>query len=350
MPFRHKLIICIVVMVFSTHPASAGEVVINAVGDIMLAGSGAATYKRLGYDYPFAATAAELRKGDIAVGNLEAPITLGGSEFTGKKYRYRCGPQTAAALKNAGFSVVTLANNHIMDYGSQALLETRRRLDWVGIGCTGAGENLAAARTAAVVTVRGKKVAFLAYSLTFPADFYAAADRPGTAPGLDGHFREDIARARASADYVVVSFHWGTENSSVTKPYQVTVAHRAVDAGADLVLGHHPHVLQGIERYKRGVILYSLGNFAFGTAASSAGRSVIARVTMDDGVKAVELVPLDVLNREVRFQPRVLTGKKGQEVIDHLARMSEGWGTAIIATEGRYLIELGSTVRLARRF
>jgi poly-gamma-glutamate capsule biosynthesis protein CapA/YwtB (metallophosphatase superfamily) len=350
MPFWHKLIIYVAVLASSPHPASAGEVVINAVGDIMLAGSGAATYQRLGYDYPFAATVAELRKGDIAVGNLEAPITQGGSEFTGKKYRYRCGPRTAAALKNAGFSVVTLANNHIMDYGSQALEETRRHLDRAGINYTGAGESLAAARTGAVITVREKKVAFLAYSFTFPADFYAAADRPGTAPGFAGYYREDIARARASVDYVVVSFHWGTENSSVTNPYQVTVAHRAIDAGADLVLGHHPHVLQGIEHYKKGVILYSLGNFAFGTAGRSAGRSVIARVTMDDGVKAVELVPLNVLNREVRFQPRVLAGTKGQEVIDHLTSISRRWGTVITAAAGRFLIEMEQERILARQF
>jgi poly-gamma-glutamate synthesis protein (capsule biosynthesis protein) len=185
------------------------------------------------------------------------------------------------------------------------------------------------------------KVAFLAYSLTFPDDFYATADSAGTAPGIFSFYRDDIAGARKEADYVVVSFHWGTEGSTIIKPYQVAAAHRAIDAGADVVIGHHPHVLQGIEHYKNGVILYSLGNYAFGTASKTAKRSVIARVILGNGVKGVELVPLNVLNREVHFQPRVLSGKEGQEVIDHLNHISRRWNTTITASGGRYLLEMG---------
>jgi len=331
-------------VVISASPASAREIVINAVGDIMLAGSGAATSKRLGYDYPFAATREVLRKGDIAIGNLESPITRSGNAFTNKKYHYRSAPQAATALKNAGFSIVTLANNHMMDFGPLALEETRQYLEQAGIGYTGAGATINAARKRAVITVRGAKIAFLAYSLTFPDDFYAATDRAGTAPGIFSFYRDDIAGARKEADYVVVSFHWGTENSAITKPYQVAAAHRAIDAGADVVIGHHPHVLQGIERYKNGVIFYSLGNFAFGTASKTAKRSVIARVILEYGVKGVELVPLNVLNREVHFQPKVLSGKEGQEVIDHLTHISRRWRTTITATGGHYQVEMGSGV------
>jgi poly-gamma-glutamate synthesis protein (capsule biosynthesis protein) len=199
------------------------------------------------------------------------------------------------------------------------------------------------------MTVKGMKVAFLAYSLTFPDDFYSAADRAGTAPGFFPFYRDDIAAARKAADYVVVSFHWGTENSAGPKPYQVTAAHRAIDAGADVVIGHHPHVLQGIERYKNGVILYSLGNFAFGTASKIAKRSVIARIILETGVKRVELVPLNVLNREVHFQPRVLSGKEGKEVIDYLTHISRRWNTTITATGGHYLLEMGSGGVFARK-
>ena len=99
-------------------PIAHAEIVINAVGDIMLAGSATATLKRVGYDYPFAATAAELKNGDISVGNLEAPLALDGTEFTGKRFRFKAAPEAAAALRKAGFSVLTLANNHIMDFGA----------------------------------------------------------------------------------------------------------------------------------------------------------------------------------------------------------------------------------------
>jgi poly-gamma-glutamate capsule biosynthesis protein CapA/YwtB (metallophosphatase superfamily) len=341
MTFTHKLFIAILTASLSIHPALAQEIVVNAVGDIMLAGSGAATFQRRGYDYAFAATADELRKGDIAVGNLEAPIALGGTEFMFKKFRFRADPLSAPALKRAGFSVLTLANNHMMDFGEPALLETLHNLDSNGILSVGAGQSLSAAREKTVLQVKGVKVAFLAYSVTLPVEFFAAADRAGTAPGYPRYCREDITQAKASADYVVVSFHWGIEGADTPHYSQVTTARSAIDAGADIVLGHHPHVLQGIERYKKGIIFYSLGNFAFGSLSPAADRSVIARITLDKGIKAVELVPLNVLNSEVRFQPKPLKGKRGKAVIEHLNLISREMGTVISADGSRYLVRIG---------
>ncbi len=342
-------IVFLIINAVSAPCVLAREIVINAVGDIMLAGSGVSTYKKQGYDYPFAATRAELKKGDIAIANLESPITRNGKVFMTKRFHYQSAPQTARALKNAGFSVVTLANNHMMDFGAPALAETRKYLGDAGIACTGGGDTLAAARRPAVMTVNGRKIAFLAYSMTFPDAFYAAVGRPGTAPGVARYVREDIVLARKSADYVVVSFHWGSENMNTPKPYQVAAAHHAIDAGADLVLGNHPHVLQGIEHYKRGVIFYSLGNFAFGTLSRTARRSVIARIFLEGGVKGVELIPLNVLNRDAHYQPKVLTGKEGKEVIDHLARLSGRWNTSITTEGGRYQVRLDNATRLAKR-
>jgi len=346
-PVPILLLICALCLPAS---AFAGEIVINAVGDIMLAGKGSVTFSRRGYDYPFAGTSSILKNGGITVGNLEAPLARTGREFKEKKFRFKTGPQAAAALKRAGFSILTLANNHILDFGSSGLRETLRHLDRQGILHSGAGETLAAARREALVTSNGVKIAFLAYSLTFPPDFYAGDGRAGTAPGYRPYYLEDIARARGVADYVVVSFHWGEEKSILPKSYQVTAAHRAVDAGADLVLGHHPHVLQGIERYKNAVIFYSLGNFAFGSLSSSSDRSVIARITLDNGVKEVELIPLNVLNSEVHFQPRLLTGDKGREVIERLKTASQKMGTVISDNKGRYLVDLQRAgQRLVRR-
>jgi len=338
MRFLTKFIFCAVAVFLIPGQSFARVIVINAVGDIMLAGSVTSTLKKQGYDYPFAATAAELHKGDISIGNLESPITRGGKEFTGKKYRFRCAPQSAPALRNAGFSVVTLANNHMMDFGASALEETRQLLYRSGISFAGAGRSLTEARQAALINVRGVRVAFLAYSLTFPVHFYATAKRPGTAPGISRLYREDIAAARKEADYVVVSFHWGAESTSQPKPYQITAAHDAIDAGADVVIGHHPHVLQGIERYKNGIVFYSLGNFTFGSSSRYSDRSIIARITLENGVKGVELLPLNVQNREVHFQPQVLSGKKGQKVIDHLTRISRRWNTLVSAKDGHFMV------------
>jgi poly-gamma-glutamate capsule biosynthesis protein CapA/YwtB (metallophosphatase superfamily) len=197
--------------------------------------------------------------------------------------------------------------------------------------------------------VKGVKIAFLAYSLTLPAEFFSAADHAGTAPGYPAYFRNDIFRAKASADYVVVSFHWGQEGSVTPHPNQVAAAHAAIDAGADVVLGHHPHVLQGIERYKQGVIFYSLGNFVFGSAGSFADRSAIARIILDDGIKGVELLPVNVLNGEVGFQPQPLKGKRGRAVIEHLNLISREMGTSIFRNGDRYFVRIAADGRPTTR-
>ena len=341
--FRKQRTICMIstLCFFSIFPfpsgAAAQQIVINAVGDIMLAGRGAAAYAKWGYDYPFAYVAHELKTGDISVGNLEAPITRHGTEFTRKKYRFRTSPNAAEALRRAGFSVLTLANNHIMDFGAVGLRETLQHLDNAFILHVGAGENLHMARKSALVRVGEKTIAFLAYSLTLPPEFYARHNRAGTAPGIGSYWVEDIARAKSDADHVVVSFHWGAEKATTPKPYQIATAHRAIDAGADAVIGHHPHVLQGIERYKDGIIFYSLGNFAFGSRSRSSDVSTIARITLDNGIKEVELIPLNVLNSEIHFQPRILKGERGLAAIRRLNKLSMPLGIEIRSTGNRYI-------------
>ncbi|MDD2320771.1 MAG: CapA family protein [Geobacteraceae bacterium] len=323
-------------------PAEAERVVLTVVGDIMLAGSATSTLSRQGYDYPFLPTAHILRGSDIAVGNLETPIAREGVEFTGKKFRFKASPKAAAAIRTAGFSVLTLANNHIMDFGAQGLSETLENLKKEKILFTGAGRNLAEARKPAQVEKNGEKIAFLAYSLTHPVEFYAQRDQPGAAPGYARFFQDDIKKAKSDADYVVVSFHWGGEREFFPKSYQVEVARRAIDAGADVVIGHHPHVLQGIECYKDRLILYSLGNYAFGSMSRNAGSSVMARIVLDRGVQEVELFPLNVMNAEVRYQPALLQGARGGGVIARLRDLSRPWNTEIVAKGARYFVRMGS--------
>jgi poly-gamma-glutamate synthesis protein (capsule biosynthesis protein) len=323
-------------------PAEAERVVLTAVGDIMLAGSAAPTLSREGYGYPFLPTAHLLSGSDITVGNLETPIASRGVEFTDKVYRFKASPKAAAAIREAGFSVLTLANNHIMDYGSQGLSETLENLKMHKIRYAGAGRNLAEARKPALVEKNGLKIAFLAYSLTYPVEFYAGYEQPGAAPGYSRLFREDIRKAKSGADYVVVSFHWGAEGEVLPKPYQLTVARSAIDAGADVIIGHHPHVLQGIECYKGRLILYSLGNYAFGSMSRNAGTSVMAKIVLDHGVREVELFPLNVKNAEVRYQPAFLRGTQGKGVISRLRDLSRQWETEIVAEGVRYFVRMGN--------
>ena len=330
----------LIIAAFLSQPVNlhAEEVVVTAVGDIMLAGKWAPFLKRKGYDYPFNGVRSALASSDISLANLESPIATHGQEFSEKKFRFRADPQMTKALHSAGFNLVTLANNHSMDFGGEALTETLHHLSDNGIAWIGAGENLAAARKMALYTVKGRKIAFLGYSLTQPIEFFAGQNRPGTAPGYEKLVTADIASARTQADYVIVSFHWGTEASSATQAYQRTAAHSAIDAGADVIIGHHPHVLQGVERYKKGIIFYSLGNFAFASKSATADVSAIIRLRLGDGNRQAEILPLDVLHRRVGFQPQLLAGERGATVIRHLNDLSKPFKTEIQSRDGTYFL------------
>jgi poly-gamma-glutamate capsule biosynthesis protein CapA/YwtB (metallophosphatase superfamily) len=319
-------------------PVLANEIVINAVGDVMLAGKWAAKIRKNGYDSPFRNVAEVLKNGDITIANLESPIALGGSEFTGKKFRFRAEPEVAGALKKSGINLVTLANNHTMDFGGDALSETLINLQNAGIAWIGAGANLAEARKMALYTIKGKKIAFLGYSLIQPVEFFAGRNRPGTAPGFEKLFIEDIRRARQEADYVIVNFHWGTEGRSDIQPYQRAVAHKAIDAGADVIIGHHPHVLRGIERYRNGIVFYSLGNFIFASKGRSADAGVMVRLRFNNGTRMAELLPLDILHRRVGFQPQPVSGKQAAGIIENLNLLSNPLNTQIENRDGRYMV------------
>lgn len=319
-------------------PLHAEEIVINAVGDIMLAGRWAPLLRHKGYDYPFNGVRSVLAMGDINLANLESPIAVGGSEYSGKQFRFRAAPLAAHALRDAGFNLVTLANNHSMDFGSEALVETLQHLKNNGTAWIGAGKNLAEARKMALYTLKGKKIAFLAYSLTQPTEFFAGVNRSGTAPGYEKMVTADVLSARSQADVVIVSFHWGKEASGIVQQYQRSAAHNAIEAGADVIIGHHPHVLQGIERYKNGIIFYSLGNFTFASKSTTADVSAIVRLRFDDARRTAEILPLDVLHRRVGFQPQVLHADKAAVVIETLNTLSLPFKTKIQSSEDRYFL------------
>ena len=313
-----------------------------AVGDIMLGGSAAPELRREGYDYPFALVQPILGQADVVFGNLEGPLTDAGQAEPDKRYVFRSPPaKVAPVLAAAGFTVVSLANNHTMDYGVEGLKQTIAALDGVGIQHVGAGMNQQQARRPAFVRSGDYTLGFLAYSLTFPESFWAQGQRPGTAFGHASHVRADVAAAREQADVVVVSFHWGREATTELRDYQSKLAHAAIDSGATVVLGHHPHILQGIEQYKNGIILYSLGNFVFGSYSRKATRSIIALLNLQGAkVSEVRLIPVNVDNIELVFQPQPLVGEQANEVIAELKRLSKPLSTTIMAINGVGLVQL----------
>ncbi len=317
------------------------ELGIVCTGDIMLVGSAKPVIEQRGVDYPFDGIRSIIVAADLAIGNLEMPLGLTGTPIPEKDFTFIGEPKLAGGIANAGFDVLTLANNHMGDYGDGALLETLDVLSANNLRYCGAGPDLQTARQPAIVKSRNAHIAVLAYSKTYPFEFFAGEGDPGTVNGISEIFVPDIRAARQRADLVVVSFHWSGELVTEPREYQERIGKQAIDAGAHLVFGHHPHVLQGIEVYKGKIIAYSLGNFVFGSGSESKHTGAILRVTFENGeTKRGEIIPINVYNREVQFQPRTLSGEAARAAIDEIRTLSQKWGTGIIAEENLGIIKL----------
>lgn len=268
-----------------------------AVGDMMLDRSLGGALKNGNLEYPFINVFEPLRTADITIGNVESSLGDIG-EPASKSYTFRAPPQAAPALALAGFDVVSLANNHGMDYGPETLLQGIQLLREADVQPVGAGANLEAARTAVIREVNGLRLAFLGYvyvpvetSTGFDTESWTATDSmPGLAWARPEWIREDVTAVRPQVDLVIVILHSGYEYIEAPSPEQVAAAQAAITAGADLVIGHHAHILQGIEFAQKGVIVYGLGNFAF--VIDGPPETAILNVWLDaDGVRQLELVP-----------------------------------------------------------
>ncbi len=243
---------------------------LTAVGDIMLDRSLGYNLARGDLAYPFSYVDSILQKADITVGNMESALGDSG-EPQPKRYPFRAPSEAVQSLALAGFDVVSLANNHGMDYGPEALLQALDLLQQQEVAPVGAGADSVAAHAPFIVTANGLTVAFFGYvnvpveaSTGFDtASWTAALDRPGLAWGDPQSIAADLEAVRDQVDLVVVLLHSGFEYQALPSEPQTEAAHAAVDAGADLVIGHHAHILQGIETYREGVIIYGTGNFAF---------------------------------------------------------------------------------------
>lgn len=237
-----------------------------AAGDVMLDCLTAARVRDYDVHYPFACIAPVLSRGDLVFANLECPLSDRGSPVQ-KTYTFCACPAAVEALALSGINAVSLANNHILDYGPEALLDTLALLDAQGIAYAGAGPDAELARRPALLEINGIKVALLAYSGAFGETYPAwrpAPVKPGPAFYEDRDaFARDIERASRAADVVIVSMHWGDEYTYTVNREQREMGQLAVDSGANLVLGHHPHTPQGIEIYRGKPVVYSLGNFLF---------------------------------------------------------------------------------------
>jgi capsule synthesis protein PGA_cap len=256
---------------------------IAAVGDVNLGdrpGTAIATY---GTRYPWLSVARVLRAADIAIANLECSVSTRGAPVPGKQYTFRGKPSSLRAMaRYAGIDVVTLANNHTLDYGRLAFADTLSYAHEYGMKTVGGGRNLDLARRPALFRLGGIRVALFGYSDVRPLGFDAGPTWSGTAPAFPSYISSDVRRAKnRGAEVVVAYFHWGVERTFSPNFRQRSLAGVAFDAGATVVLGAHPHVLQPIEQpRRRHLVAWSLGNFVFGANSSGTERTGILRMRL----------------------------------------------------------------------
>lgn len=305
-----------------------------AVGDILLGHDSQVELDAHGYSFPFQHLRRVIDKRDLLVGNLEGPITEHTTPVSPlKSCVLKQRKPAAAALREFGFDVLCLANNHILDYGPQGLSDTLRTLDDTGIAHFGAGDTLDAAIRGRIIEREGLRIGFLGFMQSWPIyehefRYYARIHAPGVVEMSRPVFEAAMRRLRPQVDLLVASFHWGPDHCDVTSVQRLW-GRRAVHCGADLVLGHHPHVAQGVEVIAGVPVLYSLGNFAFGLAGRFAELSPawrhgwIADITIQDArVSQVDLIPIQADNRQVRYQPRPAPGADLPDILKTLNRKS----------------------------
>lgn len=322
--------------VISPTPLSKNnEVSMLFLGDMMLSrGVAYQISKNNDLYYPFYNIRALLRQNDFVFANFESPIIPGRQIHTGEM-AFRVDENLAPILKELNFSILSLANNHLLDFGQKGLLNTLKLLAENQIQYIGAGENYQEAHQYKILEKNNIKIAFLAYndSDVILATNEATEDRPGTAfMDLDA-LQKDLAEAKKSADFVIVSLHSGTEYKENPNSRQIEFAHAAIDNGANLVVGHHPHVVQPIEKYpktkpeisneasKTGYIFYSLGNCIFDQAWSEETTEGIATqiIFSKNEIKNIKILPLIIENySQPKIISRIDSAEKFQKIINRL--------------------------------
>ncbi|MCP4603825.1 MAG: CapA family protein [Proteobacteria bacterium] len=346
-----------------------GERSVVFVGDIMTWDRTRDHLEEHGANYPFAAVAPLLRTADLTVGNLEGPIA-DKSKITKSRYAYKVPSWTLKGLKWAGFDLLSLANNHLYDCGKTGVKETFKHLTKAGISFFGAGENIQKATEPKIIPLGDMKIAFLGlvtgetyfheYQSSLKKGAYARMerlmeknlgarkDRAGTVVTTRKSIVHIVEQARRLADFVAVFIHFGIRYHRPPTSFQRDLAHAAIDAGADLVIGHHAHFWQPVEVYRNKPIVYGIGNFAFGSGNRKADEALLVRAIIKtkrlEGLelKRLELFPLYTKNKDsdVSYQTKIMKGASADEMLGRLSEQSKPFNAHIANENGRGVLRL----------
>ena len=273
-------------------PEEPGSVLLAFAGDVMFSDPFLASYDKSGISAIADSEMLErMQNADLFVINEEFPFSLRGEAMEDKQFTFRADPKYVEIFQKMGVDIATVANNHALDFGRDAFLDTLDTLKSAGITCIGGGYHLSEASAPAVQTIKGQTFAIFGATRVSPsATWYASDSQAGLFQTYDATLlNQKIAEAHAEYDHVIVFVHWGIEKNETPEDYQRSLAKGYIDAGADLVVGCHPHVLQGFEYYNGVPIVYSLGNYLFGNRD---GDTVLLEASYDNkGAPSIQLVP-----------------------------------------------------------
>lgn len=320
------------------------EVSLTAVGDIMLARKVERLMQSHGTDYPFVNVRDKLQVADITFGNLESPLSERGTPLPGKGICFRARPEMSHKLKESGFDVLSVANNHAVDYDTDAFLDTLELLRASQIQPVGGGQNIDEARQPVIIEKNGLKVGFLAYTVfadiyyhaKYRRTFQATETISGVVPLEEELILEDLAALRPQVDVAIVSLHWGTEYARSPQAAQQELGRALIDGGADLIIGHHPHIIQGFERYKDGLIAYSLGNFIFDQnqhVFTRQGLILDLRLTKE-GLQDLQVWPVFIQES----QPYIMEGEEARKLLQTVQERTRNLGTESQITDNHLIL------------
>ena len=281
--------------------AAATEPVLAFVGDMLFTENTLSRYHQQGISSMFSEELlSAMTDADLFMVNEEFPFSTRGEAAEDKQFTFRVDPSYVRIFQEIGVDVATVANNHALDFGVNAFTDSLDTLDQAGIARVGGGRTLSEAKAPVIRTVGDSTVGILGASRVIPVSSWAAGNaRPGMFTAYDqAPLLNEISDLSSQCDYTVVYLHWGIEKDEYPQEYQRKLAYACIDAGADLVVGSHPHVLQGFETYKGKLIAYSLGNFLF---SNSTNPTVLLQVHIkDDGTLAASLIPCTRVNGQIQ--------------------------------------------------
>ena len=333
----------IVLLILFTGSLNA-KISFMAVGDVMLDRGVANRIKLNGQDYPYEKIRKILSNSDYAMCNFESPSADDSvGHQMNKPYSFNTNHLYVKSLGESGFNLANLANNHSIDRGKAGLTETVNNLEQNNIVTIGAGNNQNEAFHPAILEKDGITIAVFGYLGFMPEDITYSETEPFAAYGNFDKFCENIKRYKEKVNFAIVTFHWGKEDNQYPNSKQSEMAHKAIEAGADLVIGHHPHVLQSIEIYNNKIILYSLGNFIFDNNTGKRSESAIFSCDFNkNAITNYKLIPVRIENS----RPVLADSKLSKAIFNKIKDISSEYNTIFIFKNNEIIIQNKKTGNL----